>query len=63
MDEISSMPGLNGYNCEGDDEPGYSIIDNETLSQENNKNAMFPLQAVKCTIQVHTENDFGMQSQ
>ena len=28
MAEISSMPGQSGHNCEGDDEPGHSIIDN-----------------------------------
>ncbi len=32
MAEISSLPGQSGQNCEGDDEPGHSIIDNKTLS-------------------------------
>ncbi len=32
MAETSSMPGQSGQNCEGDDEPGHSIIDDNTHS-------------------------------
>ena len=34
MAEISSMPGQSGHNCEGDDEPGHSIIDNIRLFEK-----------------------------